>query len=352
MTSEAPKYQRLPGKKKGFLIGKHTLWLSSDHLLSRYSRFGVEDYKRFYFHDIQAIITRKSSMGAIQNIIIGIFLGVFSWLAASSEGGWFIFNGIVSGLMLIILLINWYRGPTCETHLLTAVQTEKLLSLNRLKTAQRVMNQLRSLIENAQGRINPEILPQQSIAIPTNKKPQESPTRAIAALKPLRHEKGRAHLILYALLLLDGLIIASSFVYTHMVLTLLSTTCSLLMGICVIVALVKQHESNLKRSLKAITWTTLGYVCVSFFAGYIASVVLTFKHPEIWQSQWELFRVISNTSPWESPLLMGVNIFALCGAAILGLPGLIMLKDPQEAIQRPSDVPATSLQGPASKRMS
>ena len=81
MTAETSTYQRLPGKKKGFLIGHHTLWQGADHLLQIYSRLGVEDYKRYYFDDIQAIITRKTGSGRIQNIVIGTLFGLFCLFA-------------------------------------------------------------------------------------------------------------------------------------------------------------------------------------------------------------------------------------------------------------------------------
>ncbi len=87
MASEISTYQRLPGKKKGFLIGHHTLWQGPDHLLQIYSRLGVEDYKRFYFNDIQAIITRKTGTGRIQNIVIGALAGLLRLFAVTPGGG-------------------------------------------------------------------------------------------------------------------------------------------------------------------------------------------------------------------------------------------------------------------------
>jgi hypothetical protein len=352
MASEISTYQRLPGKKKGFLIGYYTLWQGADHLLQVYSRLGVEDYKRFYFNDIQAIITHKTAVARVQNIILGSLLALFFLFATFSQGGWSIFNGIVASVMLLLFLINIFKGSTCETYLLTAVQTEKLHSLNRLNTTQQVMNRLKSLIEPRQGRINPEILEQQSIRSAANQKQFNPPTGKIQTFKAPRHEKGKVHVLLFALLILDALTIAAGFVYTHLVLTLLGTAVTMLMGICVIVALVKQHESNLKRSVRAMTWAALGYVCFSFVAGYVISLVQTFKHPEIWQNQWELFKLISSTSPLESPLLMVVNIMALCGATFLGIPGLFMLRNPQEVFQRPSALPAASARAPATKRIS
>ncbi|MGD2187768.1 MAG: hypothetical protein PVI71_16670, partial [Desulfobacterales bacterium] len=86
MDSETSAYRRLTGKKKGFLVGYHNLWQGSDHLLQIYSRLGVEDYKRFYFNDIQAIITRKTDTGKIQNFVLGALTGLFGLLAVTSGG--------------------------------------------------------------------------------------------------------------------------------------------------------------------------------------------------------------------------------------------------------------------------
>ena len=352
MVGETSTYQKLPGKKKGFLVGYHTLWQGSDHVLQIYSRLGVEDYKRFYFNDIQAIITRKTDTGKIQNFVLGALTGLFGLFAVTSGGGWSIFNAIIAGVMLLVLIINVFKGPTCKTYLLTAVQTEKLNSLHRLKTTQPVMNRLRSLIEQVQGRINPETLAQQPADVFTNQTRHALPGMRKRPLKAKKSEKGRVHLALFAFLVVDSLFIAFSFFYTHVALSLLGTAVSMLLAICVIVALVKQHESNLKQSLRNITWAALGYVCFSFVAGYVVSVALTFKHPEIWRNQWEMLKLLSNTSPWESPLLMTIDIIALCGALIIGIPGIFMLKHPQPAIHKPSALPASAAHPSAPKRIS
>jgi hypothetical protein len=288
MTNEIPTYQRLPGKKKGFLIGHHTLWQGADHLLQIYSRLGAEDYKRYYFDDIQAIITRKTGSGRIQNIVLGALSGLFCLFAVTSGGGWSVFHAAVAAAILLILLINVFKGPTCETVLLTAVQTEKLYSLHRLKTTEPVMNRLRSIIERRQGRIDPNIFDKQSISSSTqgtNRPPGGAKQRSLSAQS---HEHGRAHFFLFALLVADGLIVAASFMLTHVALTLIGSAVTMLLGICVVVALVQQHESNLKRPLRSLTWAALGYVCFSFIAGYIISVGIAFRHPEILRNQWEL----------------------------------------------------------------
>ena len=77
MADKVKEYTKLPGSKKGFFIGKYSLWQGTDHLLHIFARFGIEDYKRFYFSDIQAIITRKTNIGKIQNVILGCLILLF-----------------------------------------------------------------------------------------------------------------------------------------------------------------------------------------------------------------------------------------------------------------------------------
>jgi Flp pilus assembly protein TadB len=351
MKAETPTYQRLPGKKKGFIIGHHSLWRSSDHLLQIYARWGVEDYKRFYFSDIQAIITRKTGAGRIQNIVMGGLAGLFCVFAATSGGGWVLFNVITAVAMLLILMANVFRGPTCETHLLTAVQTEKLHSLHRLNTALKVMDQLRSIIERHQGHIDPETLAQQS-ARPAGNRDKVTPTsRAQQASKAQKHESGRVHLMLFALLIFDGLIVASGFVSNHVGLTVLSTVVMMMIGICVVVALVKQNQSNLKRSLRIMTWAALGYVCFSFVSAYVLSLGLAFKNPQAIRNQLELIKLFASVTPWDSPFLMTINILALSATFAIGIAGLCMLKNPWQTNPQPSRLPAAPVSTAAPKRI-
>jgi len=151
VTEETERYRRLSGKKKSFLIGYYTLWQGSDHLLQIYSRFGVEDYRRFYFSDIQAIVARKTLAGKVQNIALGCFLALFGlWAVSAETAGWSGFHAGVAGLFVVVLMVNWVRGATCETRLVTAVQTEKLHCLHPLKKATKIMDRLQPLIKKAQ----------------------------------------------------------------------------------------------------------------------------------------------------------------------------------------------------------
>ncbi len=325
MGQEKNTYQKLPGSKKGFLIGKYTLWQAEDHLLHVFSRFGIEDYKRFYFADIQAVITRKTIVGKIQNAVLGCSVLICLLPIFMLDGAWAIFCGIASAMMLIVLLINLYRGSTCETTLMTAVQTEKLQSLNRLKTALKVMNRLRAYIQTVQGNLNRQDLKTTTERWQNSKAPPGPAQTAGPLRSSLHRESGKAHLVLFGLLLFDGLLAALEFFITHVVPTLLSSITGLCLGIFVIIALVRQHNSDMSGSLRTVTWTSLGYIGITFVAGYVVSMVFAMKNPGLVYNQWEIFKSLANLSPWESPLKLGFNIFVICGALFLGLPGLWIL---------------------------
>ena len=321
MPNALKEYTRLPGKKKNFLIGYHELWLGTDHLLYIFSRFGVEDYKRFYFKDIQAVITRKTTKGKIQNLILSIFCILFSLMALYLTGSWSVFNWSMAGLMAVFLVINWLRGPTCVSHLQTAVQTEKLHSLYRLKPANKIMNRLRLLVEKAQGTLAREDIMEKGVKVSTAiKSSVHSDTVDLSS----RQIGMKAHQFLFAILIIDGLMTCLDFYYNHVTITLFGTIISMAACVMVIMALVRQHKSTLKRSMRMITWISFAYLCVSIFIGYIFYFVVIFRNPEISHNQWELIKAMSQMSPGESSMLMGIYIFSICSSLTLGLSGLVI----------------------------
>ena len=60
--------------------------------------------------------------------------------------------------MLFLLVVGLFKGPTCKTKLMTAVQTEKLHTLHRLKNTSKVMDRLRVHIHRTQGALKREAL--------------------------------------------------------------------------------------------------------------------------------------------------------------------------------------------------
>jgi hypothetical protein len=153
MTSEMHSYRRLPGKKKHFLAGSYTLWEGKDHLMQVFSRFGVEDYQRFYFEDIQAIVVVQTRQAVVRQSLIGLLTVVSAGIGLHLHGGPKMFFGGLAAALAGWLLIDRRRGPFCQTRLLTAVQTQILPALNRLKNTERVLSSLKASIETVQGKL-------------------------------------------------------------------------------------------------------------------------------------------------------------------------------------------------------
>jgi hypothetical protein len=325
MPGEQTEYKRLPGKKKNFLVGKSTLWLAADHVLHIYARFGFEDYKRFYLADIQAITVQKTLGGWVLNLVFGILGAFFGFSLLWVDGLAKIFPGIMTVALFLGLILNWLRGPTCKTTLQTAVQTETLHSLHRLRTALKVMDRLKDLIHRVQGSLNADVYGRQPASIRKTTAVPAARRKTQKADSGLRNEPGRVHLALYTLLVFDGLLLVIHGSLHDMTLTLIGVVVSMAIAVVTIIALVKQTGSNLSQGLRILTWTALGYVCVLFFLGYIVGMVMVFEDPAMAANQWELLERWTAMSLLENPLIATLNIINLIGAFGLGIPGLLML---------------------------
>jgi len=181
-NATAPNYQRLPGT--GFrrlvpgwailllffvmgifallLQGRRVrLYLGDDHLLSVDWDGGKESYKRFRYDDIQALVMLRTKDAMILNAFAGTLTAVLFLLAAgmANEAPAMWFFVIMGSLFLAILIGNLIAGPTCKCHLRTAVQVEELVSLSRLKHAERALELLRQRIAAVQGEMTPEEIP-------------------------------------------------------------------------------------------------------------------------------------------------------------------------------------------------
>jgi hypothetical protein len=167
------QYQRLtrPRARSQFAVVYRTrsaLWLGGDHLLLVETSGSTENYKRFYFRDIQAITVQETGRGRVWNFILGgvLLLSTFAMFFTLSSGtparlvGGDIAGEIALATVMVIsgvfLLVGLVAGPTCKTYLRTAVQTEELASLCRVRQTRKVMDKIRPLMVAAQGQISGE----------------------------------------------------------------------------------------------------------------------------------------------------------------------------------------------------
>ena len=146
---EETKYRRVPGLR--WSGGRSVLRLADDHLLLCDYRTGfVERYKRFYFRDIQAIIIRKTMYQIAIIAIWGLF--AFGFLSIGIATQWNLFLYIAEAICGLLILGQLMLGPTCRTDIRTAVQTDRIPALKRVRKTERIMRNLFPLIEGAQGK--------------------------------------------------------------------------------------------------------------------------------------------------------------------------------------------------------
>lgn len=139
---------------------RSSLWLAKDHLLCIDTNGYTENYKRFYFRDIQAVSLRKTQRALVGNIVLGGCAALFG-IGALSVGvaGFDIVLWIVTGLLLLLLGLNILGGSSCVCQLKTAVQTEELPALNRVRRARKILKRIRPFIEEAQGPVDNSQIP-------------------------------------------------------------------------------------------------------------------------------------------------------------------------------------------------
>src|SRR5205809_7300860 len=104
-------YRRLPGRTSGFLSYSR-LWLGPDHLLLARTAFFSEEYKRFYFRDIQAVVPRRTTLREILHAILAVTGIVFGVMCVFTTSGCRVFFFVMTGSVLVALLVNSPGGPT------------------------------------------------------------------------------------------------------------------------------------------------------------------------------------------------------------------------------------------------
>jgi hypothetical protein len=337
MASDAPIYQKLPGRgmrKSAFAVTatRCRLWLAQDHVLAIDKTVASEEYRRFYFRDIEAFIIRRTASRQIWNwvllVLILITAGPFV-LAWRSEGsGGFLITAISVGAFWgIFLLVNTLRGPTCRTHIRTAVQTEELPSLGRLPVARKVLARLQPLIVAAQGAATPE----EMSGAPWMAGTGASPGGPLSAgPKPLRDEKGRFHVAVFGLLIAEAALAAVAWIMTGDAFSVFSMLAMLGGCILCIIALVRQADSNLPSSVRTMTKVAIGYYLLKVGIGFVFMVIFSVRNPGT--------PVISGLEVVGEPGFSETTLVTAGLAAVVGLLGFIALLS---HFRRPAAAPAT-----------
>lgn len=289
----APKpqktYRRLPGRaQKHFALLKNercSLWLGHDHLLHIRRQYYRETAKRFYLKDLQAFNIGRTSWGRWLNIVLLGWIIGFTCTAVAA-GIWMDWGvglavGIVPVFLLAGVLLNTAFGPTCACYLHTAVQTERLPSLGRLRTARRTVALLKPLIEAEQGRLTPEALEAHTgehSDVQASVYALDRDGRWGRGAAPLRHETGAAHSILFPLFLPLAASNLVAVFHRNTGLLVFDVLCYLVIVGFLSAALIRQRNSDLPLNLRAMTWVALGALFADFLFGTLIRMGYEFIH--------------------------------------------------------------------------
>lgn len=344
---------RLPGRGSRFdgvrfVAGRSKLsklWLGRDHLLNIETSGFTEDYKRFYYRDIQSLVIRRTSRRRNINIVMGLGLLTFALIGVAAHTPSSNLNDnigsticlVISGIFALAVLINSLLGPTCIVHLKTEVQLEVLPSLHRLRTVKKALKMLKPRIIEAQGSLSSE-----GIQTQLNQSGQATHPRSVSSAArgnfpetPKPYES-RAHLILFCAMLMDGLLnlLQIYFHSTPMVVIGSITTLTAFGG--VVFALIKQYQTDLKTSLRRLTWATSIYLAICFFIGNIEATVVQVQQrltsPNKIPTQWDSFKAFAEIDPMQTPWLLWILIILAMCSFFLGAFGLILLKTPTQPL--------------------
>jgi hypothetical protein len=348
MARTKNSFRKLPGRGRktfGLLSTvRSRLYLEDDHLLAVSNDRFTESYKRFYFRDIQSLVFCQTNHGLVVNVILGALAALLLGLAIAGASlwnwggvGWAILGPMVFFLVLM-LVINFVRGPTCRCQLKTAVTIEELSSLNRVRTARKVFAMLRPVIEAVQGQLKAEEIPaklQDSLLNP-NVVSRSGKSRETSVPK---HEPARYHQIVFGLLLADSLRNAMDIFAESIWLTLSASVLGLGLLAFAIVAVVRQHGSDIGKGLRVLMWCILGYLGLVFAFGFGFTLYLSIKHGVPADNQWEMIKLMSQVSALDTPVLLWAYSISSILSLVLGLEGLMLLRDHWKRAKLPPPPP-------------
>lgn len=139
-------YNAVPGIGSGRgnlqVAVRSRLYQGPDHLLIVQSTGYTEDYKRIFYQDIRTIEVKHNNRqfwsAIIAGAIVVFFLLLYAWILPA------IAAIILGAPFLIWLLVNLYRGATCDCYISTNVQRLKLPAPGRVNKVEVLINFLRS----------------------------------------------------------------------------------------------------------------------------------------------------------------------------------------------------------------
>lgn len=326
MTANFP-YKRLPGVRRG-VIRKASLWEGSDHLFSISGTRFSEQYRRFYYRDIQALVVQKSARpGSIGVWVLAGFACAVCALIARTRS--FVSLGYSVGLWMpaaILALYLVYRlivslYYSCRCYIQTAVTWEELPSLYRVWNTRKALQRIRVKIAEAQGTldVDPQTLAEtREPGFLNSPAATRIPVRDQEELPAAHSPSTSMNLVLSGCIVL--LVIAvllfwrmdtSSRYADSMAVTITNALLTLLAGMAFVFSLLRIYKIHAFRSLRNFLFAVLGLLGLHVYCLSLVANVYSQSDPMSVALQSTAFRHWFNLIDGSFNLLSGIFGVAL-----------------------------------------
>ena len=327
------EYKRLSGARHWFRIS--SLFQGREHLLLVQNSGFSEEYKRFYFRDIQAFLLRPSPRLLGWSVVWALFCLGSLWLAyevygwnytpgswsrllspAFLLGAWSFWFGPV--FFLVCLAINLGLGPSCVCHVKTAIQTVEV-PITRFRKARKVMERLQPLIEQAQQNLSSA--PGFPVTPPSGPVTQDAGVSpAPPTLKPFRAGAHRAFFILIAV---ASFLEITRFFHLSVTLFLAEAALKSLAALVSVAALMEQSQTDTPGTLRRITWGAFILLAAVYGIGFWEG--LEIGHFSKSWDQWVWVKWLASQPPDRTTARLFLSGTLILGGLFFGLLGMVEL---------------------------
>ena len=310
------------------------LWEGEDHLLVVQTNGYTEEYRRFHYRDIQALVVQRTRTGGIGSLILGLFTAITAVpILVSGTERWAL---IFPGLLFLFLLIHVLMGPTCRVRLITAVNQQSLDSIGRLRTFRRVLARIGPRIEQAQGTLAPEeiVARTDEVALRPEAAPRMQARPAAAA--PSGPAGRGIHIAAMAAIGLFGLVAAVKCVAGHVALFIIGCIVFALSFLLVVLAIARQQTGHIDPALRRWTWYALGYQVAGAISAWTVMMLVAASHGTTGD---DVVRYLVTGSPAGNTPALAAHLFLAIGGLLLGALGPLLLRRRGDPLPPPMHAP-------------
>jgi hypothetical protein len=285
--------------------------MQSDHLLRVRANPFSQQYRRYYFADIQALVLTELPGTAAFYLYAAAISLVFAALMLSYTGhpGW----GILCLLMALPVLYLAWRVPNCTCYLKTSVSTDKLPAIRHRGAARKAIAMVMGEIERVQGPLSRETLDaHQSLG---------GVVTGPHAPVPISHYGGQFHWILFGLMLLHASMSAIIWIVGSYStpLSIVSGATSAAALLLAILAAFKQHRSDMSRGVRWVVYSTLVLYPLDTVGSFAVSIYISL------QLAAKGFKPGNTQAIMNHPAFKILRVADLTWFLVLGCIGLVLL---------------------------